>query len=220
MKRLALLTIALFCMTGCEAIVGIPFAEYMREDRIYTWEMAPNLQYDCFSVTRPTNKRWFIERRSEKPSHVEFDVYDSSKPKYYSFHAVVSVYSLGKEPKTKQEFLELVQTRFDTAGSERHECVKKVVKLSTRQGQWCVNYDVETWDKKAHGTDGKKVLMTLKGFVIKHPFWGGIVDACYSERGLPDDIRRADNVRAGDEFLKGIVIHTSPGKPVVGPSDE
>jgi hypothetical protein len=220
MKRLGLLVVLLFCMTGCEAIVGVPWSEYSREDRVYTAKMDHRMYYSGFSLARPIDKRWFFVKEAEEPRHVMFSVYDPAKPEHYTFYARVALLTTRKELKTKEEFKKAAQSCFRILEPDRHELVKMDTKFMTRQGQWCVTYDVEVWDKKARGADGQKLLMTMKGLVVMHPDSQRVVDASYSERGLPGDIRRAANIRAGDAFLKGIRIETRPEKPAVGPSDE
>ena len=199
----------LFFIYGCGSV---PFSEYKRDDRTYVCQMPKKIKRTGFYFPRPKEYRWFTNYYERKKDSITFFMYEKSET--FDFKAEVKYIKLGKNPKTKQEFAEMVTPlKMITSDKSRYEIISEKTSVSERQGQWCFNYYVEYWDKKAPHYQNAKLKTILKGFVLKHLKPATAIEAYYRECGLPSEIDKEKNnlQKHADELLDSIIIVNDQG---------
>jgi hypothetical protein len=175
-------------------------------------KMAPQLQYRGFSIQRPTDDRWFFDDRDQKPNYALFRIPTISET--YSVVATVGLQQLESAPASESEFKEMVD-RMMSQHSSRFEAVSYESKLTSRQGQWCVEYTSKVIDRTP-ANSSIPLILRGQGFVVLHPKWKEtVVSALFSERVQEKELTE-EIQRMGPTFLSWIVLESKPGKKIGG----
>jgi hypothetical protein len=95
----------------------------------------------------------------------------------------------------------------------RHEVLAYEAMPTSRQGQFCVRYEMRSLDKKSPVSSGQVLRMNFEGIACRHPLWpNGVLDSSYSERGLGEGIDPSLKSE-GEQLLRGVTMEVEPGMP-------
>jgi hypothetical protein len=153
-----------------------------------------------------------MNRDEQRPTTLLFrrDVSGEARSFFFS----VELSALDRNPTSDDDFAELVRTKMvAVTDPTRHEVLDYEATPTSRQGQFCVRYQLQTLDKKSPVLPGQVLRMNFEGIACRHPLWpNAVLDSSYSERGLAEGIDPSLRSEA-EELLLGVVIEVEPGKP-------
>jgi hypothetical protein len=155
-----------------------------------------------------------MNRDEQKPTTLLFRREVSGAPQSFFFSVELS--GLERTPRSDEDFAELVRAMSVTVTDpSRHEVLLYEATPTSRQGQFCVRYQLRTLDKKSPVFPGQTLRMNFEGIACRHPLWpNAVLDMSYSERGLAEQIN--PSLRSeGEQLLQGVTIEIEPGKPAV-----
>ena len=183
-------------------------------NRLPASRLDPRLQYQGFSAARPPNDSWYMNRNEQTPTSLLFrrEVLGEA----HSFFFSVELSALEREPVSDDDFADLVREKMvAVTDPERHEVLSYEATPTSRQGQFCVRYQLRTLDRKSPVLPGRELSMNFEGSACRHPLWPhGALDSSYSERGPANLLDPALNSE-GEQLLRGITIEIEPGVPAV-----
>lgn len=181
-------------------------------NRLPASALAPRLQYQGFSASRPPNDSWFINR--DEQDHTTLLFRREVAGQSHSFFFAVQLIALKREPRSDEDFAELVRQRMvAVTDPQRHEVLAYQAKPMSQQGQSCIRYSLQTIDRKSPVLPGLELNMNFEGIACRHPLWpNAILDAYYSERGLARELDPS-LYPEGEQLLRGVTIEVEPGVP-------
>jgi hypothetical protein len=193
MKKIAALFIFAVLATGCM--------------RVSTAQMAPQLQYCGFTVKRPADNRWYMNRSENEPLRACFRM-DGSRT--HSIYTMIDVSCMQSSSKTIDEFEQNWRAE-KTQTSGRMKLLEYTSSQSLKQGQWCINYSLKSLDLNPINS-ATPLVMTMKGFVVLHPnVTNAVVDAYVSQRGEESELSpEIDN--SGKSIVDGVRLESAQGK--------
>lgn len=192
MRKALLVTYGLLVLavTGCTT------------QRITAARMMPELQFEVFTIARPTDSRWYVNLPEQGPYNALFRV-DLPSPTH-TFLASVGLSALPREPTSAEDLKSLAAGLFIIQDTNRFVLTSLSLDITTNMGEMAVRYTERTLDRDPPGSSGSLIIIQ-NGFITPHPDNRRvIVDAMYSERGLEGEINDPACVRLGENFLRGI----------------
>ncbi len=187
---------------GCTSLLG----------RVPQSQMAPRLSYQGFSFDRPGNKNWYMLRSEESHTDVFLRRDFLNPSKTHTFYANISLGGIERQPKTHEEFGELVRSTGQKAPYEV-KTASYDQRLVTKQNQWCVRFESSHVVIGSPQAPDCELTMILRGYRCLHPNWPKVtLDFFYSERGLPNEIDQKFT-QEGEEFLNGVRIDIALNTP-------
>lgn len=192
-------------ISACAAIVACT-------NRLPASALAPRLQYQGFSVARPPNDSWYVNRNEQNHTALLFRREVAGEA--HSFFFAVRVSALEREPSSDDDFTELVH-RYMVAVNDpqRHQVLSYDAMPTSLQGQFCLRYTLQTIDRKSPVLPDRHLRMSFGGIACRHPLWpNAVLDAHYSERGPLNELDPSLH-HEGDQLLRGVVIEVAPGVP-------
>jgi hypothetical protein len=181
-------------------------------NRLPASALAPRLQYQGFSSARPPNDNWYVNRNEQDHTTLLFRREVSGNT--HSFFFAVQLNKLEREPRSNEDFAELVRGHMvAVTDPQRHEVLSYHSEPEPRQGQFCVRYSLQTLDRKSPVLPGRELSMNFEGLACRHPLWpNAILDAYYSERGVAHELDSTLHSE-GEQLLQGLTIEVQPGLP-------
>lgn len=203
MKRIFFILLLCF-ISGC----------VVTPNKIETWMMQPSLQYRGFSVQRPNNSSWYMINGEQDPLYAIFRLDTNSET--HTVNTSIRLQKIPKQPSTIEDFKKIVDDNLlGGVDDSKYVLVSYKSKESSKQGQWCIEYDLVVWNNIAMNSN-QPLLMSMKGYMVIHPAWERtVVDAYFSERGKDNEMDEQLEVD-GKSIIEGVVLESSPGVPING----
>ena len=194
------------------ALVALSALAIACANRLPASRLEPRLQYQGFSASRPPNDSWYMNRDEQRPTTLLFRREISGEAR--SFFFSVELAALERNPTSNDDFAELVRMKMVAiTDPARNEVLAYEAAPTSRQGQFCIRYQLRTLDKKSPVFPGRVLRMNFEGIACRHPRWpNAVLDSSYSERGLAEDIDPSLRSEA-EQLLQGVTIEVEPGTP-------
>lgn len=168
------------------------------------------LQYRGFSIPRPPTARWHL-RKEEQASSQAVVRYETRGSDTHGFLVAIDLRFVGSNPKTHEELARVA--RADEIENEaRFTRLHYEQRLSTRQGQWCIEYESRVLDRfPSQAPPGVALHVRARGARCLHPAWPGtLIDILWMEQGTPEELDDAI-VQEAEAYLAEVRIETAPG---------
>lgn len=184
------------------------------KDRTTCDEMAPRMNREGFSFAKPSSPRWFLLHSEDRPDDITLR-WDLHSPTHTFFmHAGYS--ELEREPKSHEEFAELVRPRSKPANEGKE--VTRAEDRVTIDGHWCVRIETVDWVQRKDLLPALKLAM--RGYRCLHPYFPRrTLDWSYTEEGLASEFSPILQ-KDGDQFLAGVRIERATREPSPAPVAE
>ena len=155
-----------------------------------------------------------MNRDEQKPTTLLFRREVSGNA--HSFFFSVELSALERTPTSDDDFAELVREKMvAVTDPTRNEVLSYEATPTSRQGQFCVRYQLRSLDKKSPVVPGQVLNMNFEGIACRHPLWpNGVLDSSYSERGPAEQLDPSLESE-GEQLLQGVTIEVEPGTPAV-----
>ncbi len=144
----------------------------------------PVLRFNGFSVRRPNDHRWRLQR-IDRADMAVFSFAPLSAT--HSFNASIMLRGLSQEFHSQEAFKAFVDFKIQET-SARFELLSYDSSMTELHGQWAVEYQALFLDK-APTNSAIPLRMAIKGVLYVHPMRERrAIDAFYSERGTKEDL--------------------------------
>jgi hypothetical protein len=167
------------------------------------------MQYRGFSIPRPASG-WYLRDEEQAPSQAVVR-YETRGSDTHGFLVAIDLRFVGSSPKSHEELARVA--RADEIENEaRFTRLQYEQRLTTRQGQWCIEYESRVLDRfPAEAPPGVALHVRARGTRCLHPAWPGtLIDIVWMEQGRPEELDDA-LARDAEAYLAGAQIETAPG---------